>query len=82
MMYYVRDRIENNYQHRINPYHRRRCKRLDGKTVGIRRSALLKDTYVEVGLDKRYPAHGNVNRRIRRWVSIRGTFVAENGQVV
>jgi len=41
-----------------------------------------KDTYVEVGLDKRYLAHGNVRRRIRRRGSICGTCVAKNGQVV
>jgi hypothetical protein len=70
MMYYVRDGIRNNYQHRKNPYHGRRCKRLDGKSVGIRRSALLKGTYVELGLDKRYLAHGDVRRRIRSRVSI------------
>ena len=69
MMYYVRDDIRSDYQHRINPYHRRRCKRLDGKNVGIRGSTLLKGTYVEAGLDKRYLAHGNVRRRIRSRVS-------------
>ena len=79
-MYSVRDRI--NYRHRINPYHRRRRERLDGKNVGIRRPAFLKDTYVEIGLDKRYLAHGNVHCRIRRRVSIWGTCVAENSQVV
>jgi len=41
-MYYVRDRIHNNYRHRIDPYHRRRCERLDGENVGIHRPALLK----------------------------------------
>ena len=81
-MYSVRDRIHNNHRHRINPYHRRRCERLDEKNVGIRRPACLKGTYVEVGLYKGHLAHGNVHRRIRRRVSIWGTCVAENGQVV
>ena len=50
-----------------NAYNRRRCERLDGKNVSIRRHAWPKDTYVEVGLDERYLAHRNV----LRWIHCR-----------
>ena len=70
-MYYV---IHDNYQHRVNPYRRRRCERLDGngKNVGIRRYAWLENTYVDVGLDKRYLAHRNVLRWVHRRILLGG----------
>ena len=68
-MYHV---IHNDYRHRINPYHRRRCERLDGKNVGIRRYAWVENTYVDVGLDKRYLAHRNVLRWVHRRIFLGG----------
>jgi hypothetical protein len=46
------------------------------------RHIVLRDTHMEVGLDKRILADRNVHGRIYRRILIRGSCVAENGKII
>ena len=39
-------------------------------------------SYMEIGFNKRQLAHGDVHRRVRRWICIRSPIIVKNGQVV